>query len=607
MLNPHKIPESLKALPHWVLWRTEEREPGDGKPTKVPYDAAGKKAKANDASTWTSLDAVLASYEAGGYDGIGFEFGDRCGFVGVDLDGCRNPETGEVAEWAKKIISQLDTYAEVSPTKTGVKLFMRGKSPLPTGRKCQVNAPKMSPDKEPAIEVYDHGRYFAVTGARLRGPEEPQPRDVQLAAICKTYFVQPGPVKEIDVMDRARRYMQKVPGAVSGKGGHKDTFRAACVLVLGFGLPKHQALNVLSEWNATCDPPWSEREMWHKLVDADKQAGERNYLRFAADGDWESIEVPTYSQPQPPKHEQKVTTLFDATEAYLQRLIGGKIDLIELGIGSVDQALGGGVERGELVILAARPSHGKSAVALQIIHNWTKQQRPCVMVSEEMSAIALGKRTLQFASDTPQEYWFKSQRQLEQDIADHFADRAECLIVESCLTAEVAAERVRWAVKEKQVQCAVIDYAQLLTGKGKTRYEQVTNTSIVMRQLASELNIVVMLLCQLNSEVEKRPKGFRPILSDIKDSGQFGQDADVILFLCWPHRLNSSCDPNAYQFFLNKNRNRGICKPAVECKFLPSRQMFREQDIKERSNYTSDFDKWNDRADVGSPGEEFAS
>jgi hypothetical protein len=601
---PHKIPASLKAIPHWVLWRTEERVPSDGKPTKVPYDACGNKAKANDPSTWTNLDAVLDGYEAGSYDGIGFEFGDRCGFVGVDLDGCRNPETGEVAAWAKKVICDLDTYAEVSPTKTGVKLFLLGKSPLATGRKCQVTAPKVC-DKEPAIEVYDHGRYFAVTGARLRGPEEPQRRDAQLAAICKKYFVQPGPMKEIDVLDRAKRYMQKVPPAISGQRGHDVTFRAACVLVLGFGLPKHQALNVLAEWNTACNPPWNERELWHKLVDADKQTGDRNYLRFASESQWESIEVPTYTQPHEPKRDPKVTTLFDATEAYLQRLVAGKIDLIELGLGSVDQAIGGGVERGELVILAARPSHGKSAVALQVIHNWTKQNRPCVMVSEEMSALALGKRTLQFASETPQEYWFKSQRQLEQDIVDHFADRAPCHIVESCLTAEAAAEKVRWAVQEKQVQCAVIDYAQLLTGKGKTRYEQVTNTSIVMRQLASELNIVVMLLCQLNSEVEKRPKGFRPILSDIKDSGQFGQDADVILFLCWPHRLNSSHDPNAYQFFINKNRNRGICKPAVECKFLPSRQMFREQDIRERSNYSSEFDTWNTRADIGT-GQDFA-
>lgn len=597
MLNIEKIPDCLKSLPNWVLWRIEERKAGD-RPTKVPYSTNGSKAKADDAKTWTHLQAVLDAHQSGGYDGIGFEFGDRCGFVGVDLDGCRNPDTGEVAEWAKAIIKSLDTYAEVSPTKTGVKLFARGKSPLPTGRKCQVSQPKVC-DKEPAIEVYDHGRYFAVTGWRLQGQIEPQERQYQVNELCKKYFVQPGPVKEIDVMDRARRYLARIPGAVSGSGGHKDTFRTACILVLGFGLETHKAMRAIADWNQGCQPPWSERELWHKITDAEKQPGERNYLRFALESEWDTVVVPEHKQSIEQSSQSRVTTLLDATSLYLQRLTAGKIDLIELGLGSVDNALGGGVEKGELVILAARPSHGKSAVALQVIHNWTRQNRPCVMVSEEMSAIALGKRTLQFASDTPQEYWFKSHRELEQDVADHFADRAPCYVVESCRTAKAAAEAVRVMVKEKKVQCAVIDYAQLLTGEGKSRYEQVTNTSICMRQLASELNIVVLLLCQLGSDVEKRPKGFRPVLSDIKDSGQFGQDADVIMFLCWPHRLDSKRDANEYQFFMSKNRNRGINTPLVQCKFTPSRQMFKDQEPADKKNYEKSFDSWNDRADVG--------
>lgn len=593
-----KIPLCLKELPQWVLWKVAERKPGD-KPTKLPFEPNGQLAKAGVPSTWHAIEEVLSAYEAGGYDGIGFEFATGGGFVGVDLDGCRNPETGEAAGWAKEIVKSLNTYAEVSPTKTGIKLFLRGKSPLPKGRKCQVTAESVC-DKKPGIEIYDHSRFFAVTGWRLKGPEVPQERKTELAELCKKYFVQPGPVKEVDVLDRAKRYLARIPGAVSGDGGHFVTFRAACVLVLGFGLEPHRALRVLAEWNQTCQPPWTERELWHKVTDAEKQPGERNYLRFALESDWDSVVVPEHKQPaEKATSQSRVTTLLDATELYLQRLAAGKIDLIELGLGSVDHALGGGVEKGELVILAARPSHGKSAVALQVVHNWTKQNRPCVMVSEEMSAIALGKRTLQFASDTPQEYWFKSHRELQRDVADHFADRAPCYVVESCRTAKAAAEAVRKMVKENEVQCAVIDYAQLLTGEGKSRYEQVTNTSICMRQLASELNIVVLLLCQLGSDVEKRPKGFRPILSDIKDSGQFGQDADVIMFLCWPHRLDSKRDANEYQFFMSKNRNRGINTPLVQCKFTPSRQMFKDQEANDKKNYEPTFDKWNNRVDVG--------
>lgn len=596
MLNVEKIPQSLKALPQWVLWRVGVRAQGD-KPTKLPYDVRDCLAKADDAGTWTTFDAVLSRFEKGGYEGIGFEFSADDPFCGIDLDGCRNKETGEISEWARKVIVELDSYAEVSPSETGVKIFICGKSPFERGRKCLVSAPKVC-DKEPGIEVYDHGRYFAVTGLRLKGQTDPQERSFQLEQICKRFFVQPGPVKEVDVLDRARKYTARIPGAVSGNRGHDVTYRVACVLTLGFGLRTHEALGVMREWNVACQPPWSEGELWHKIKDADKEPGERNYLRFASPEEWDSIEVPVYAQAHKQKHEPKVTTLLEATERYLERVTSGSIDIIELGLGSVDQALCGGVERGELVILAACPSHGKSAVALQIVHNLTKQRRPCVMVSEEMSAMALGKRSLQYASEVPQEYWFKSHYELSRDVADHFADRAECLIVESCRTAEVAADKIRWAVKEKKAQCAVVDYAQLLTSQGKSRYEQVTNTSICLRQLASELGIVLIALCQLNREIERRDRGFRPKLADIKDSGQFGQDADVIMFLCWPHRLNSKNDPNEFQFFFAKNRNRGINKPIVTCRFLPARQMFQEQRVQDRQNYDPALDAWNNRADV---------
>lgn len=587
-----KIPTELTARKQWVVWRYVVKAAGTD-PTKVPFQPNGAPAKADDTSTWSTIDDVLCAHARGGYDGIGYEFSADDPYCGVDLDACRDPETGKVQEWARKVVVAMQSYAEVSPSQTGIKIFIRGKSPFEKGRQCKVSADKIG-TKEPKIEVYDWGRYFAVTGQRLAGmPDTPQERQPQLERICKQFFVAPGPVKEADVADRARRYMAKVPGAVSGQGGHNTTFRAACILVLGFGLKKHEAFQILAEWNATCQPPWSERDLWHKVSDADTQQGERNYLRFVAEEKWESTIVPTYTQP---RSDPKVTTLFEATELYLERLRSGKIDLIELGMGSVDHALGGGVEKGELVILAARPSHGKSAVALNIIHNWTKQKRPCAMVSEEMSAVALGKRSLQFATEVPQEYWFKSGRELERDIVDHFSERATCYVVESCRTSLAAADAVRKMVKEHEVQCAVIDYAQLLTGQGKSRYEQVTNTSIVMRQLASELNIVVLLLCQLNSEVEKRPK-FNPLLSDIKDSGQFGQDADVIMFLCWPHRLNDKCDPNEYQFFFKKNRNRGISSPVIQCKFLPSRQMFVERTARDCKSFEPDFDTFNERKD----------
>jgi replicative DNA helicase len=230
-----------------------------------------------------------------------------------------------------------------------------------------------------------------------------------------------------------------------------------------------------------------------------------------------------------------------------------------------------------LILLAARPSHGKSAVALQCIHEVTSHGRAAMMISEEMSALALGKRVIQYASDVPSEYWTHDAN-VQTHLADHFAGRADCLVVESCRTAEKAADEIRRGVEKHGVTFAVVDYAQLLGSKGNSRYEQITNTSITLRQVASQCKIPLLVLVQLSRAIEGRAT-FTPMMSDLKDSGQFEQDADVILFLCWPHRLDSTKDPNEYLFFVGKNRNRGIIKPAMKCRFEPGRQMFLPQGV----------------------------
>jgi archaellum biogenesis ATPase FlaH len=598
-IHQENIPQSMRELDQWVLWRYDVR--GD-KPTKLPYQIGGALARSNDPATWADFASVERAYQKGGNDGIGFVFAKDGGMCGIDLDGCWNPETSTVAPWAKEIIRSLGSYAELSPSETGVKVFVCGKNPLGGGRKIELPGEVLVAGKTPAIEMYDYGRYFAVTGWRLAGPCEVEESQAALDWIAQRYFP---PVEasadqdfrsEPAVVERARKYLARLPGAVSGSKGHHATFHAACVLLLGFGLAESDARVLLQEWNQLCQPPWSDRELEHKIRQALKQPGPRNYLRNATPARWQSISVPSYQEPAapPPKSEPKVTTLFEATTNYLDRLKAGGIELIELGLPSLDIALDGGVEKGELIVLAARPSHGKSAVALQLIHNWTQQQRICMFISEEMSAMALGKRALQFATGVKKDDWDTKTREVEQSIVEHFAGRSDCIIVESCRTADAAAEKVRWAVKERACQCVIIDYAQLLTGKGGTRYEQVTYTSITMRQLANELKIVLVLLCQLNAEIEKRPK-FKPILADIKDSGQFAQDADVILFLCWPYRLDSSRDMNEYQFFVAKNRNRGIIENVVTCRFEPKRQMFKEREAIHYPNYEKGFADFNNQ------------
>ena len=82
----------------------------------------------------------------------------------------------------------------------------------------------------------------------------------------------------LDVQERARRYLARMPGAVSGSGGDPATFHAACILVLGFNLRPEDAIGPLSEWNQSCVPLWSEGDLWYKLTSADKKEEQRGWL-----------------------------------------------------------------------------------------------------------------------------------------------------------------------------------------------------------------------------------------------------------------------------------------------------------------------------------------
>jgi putative DNA primase/helicase len=146
------IPDVLKERPQWVNWCLEERE---GKTTKIPYTPGTvRRASSTDPTTWRTFSEALTAYEAGEppYDGIGFVFSSEDPFAGVDLDDCRDPETGELEEWAAEIVQELGGYTEVSPSGTGVHVIVRGKAPN---------------KKRGRVEAYSSQRYFAVTGQVL--------------------------------------------------------------------------------------------------------------------------------------------------------------------------------------------------------------------------------------------------------------------------------------------------------------------------------------------------------------------------------------------------------------------------------------------------------
>ncbi len=159
-VKPEGISAELTEEKRWVCWRfvwKQEKKRWD----KVPIDPkTGKLASSTDPETWGPFSATLERYTRYSkspianhkLDGIGFVLGD--GWAGVDLDDCRDPATRELEAWAKEMLTDLHSYSEVSPTRTGVKVFLRGRVPPGGNRKGNV-------------EMYDSGRYFTVTGHKV--------------------------------------------------------------------------------------------------------------------------------------------------------------------------------------------------------------------------------------------------------------------------------------------------------------------------------------------------------------------------------------------------------------------------------------------------------
>lgn len=168
------IPNRLTVRDNWVCWQYEHR---DGTPTKIPIDpVTGTYASVSAPTTWVGFDAAYQYYRETPVDGIGIMFTAADSFVGIDLDDCRDPDSGTLTEWAKDVITRLDSYTEVSPSGTGVHLIAAGD--LPPGKK-----------RNDHIECYDMDRYFTVTGHHLSlTPRRVNDRTKAITAIHEAYI-----------------------------------------------------------------------------------------------------------------------------------------------------------------------------------------------------------------------------------------------------------------------------------------------------------------------------------------------------------------------------------------------------------------------------------
>ncbi|MCI0680289.1 replicative DNA helicase [bacterium] len=265
---------------------------------------------------------------------------------------------------------------------------------------------------------------------------------------------------------------------------------------------------------------------------------------------------------------QKFVSLRSTLDEAWERL--DKLSKAEAGIRGVPTGFPGlddrlaGLQKSDLIILAARPSMGKTALALDIARlTATKHQTPVGIFSLEMSSQQLVDRMI--AGEAHVDAWKLRTGKLAHDdeysrVRDSLDTLARAPIFiddqpgNSILKMRSMARRMK---TEHGLGLIIIDYLQLMTSPGNFRdslVQQVTEISRSLKALARELDVPVLALSQLSRAVESR--GGKPRLSDLRDSGSIEQDADVVMFIHRDDKYNESSEkPNIAEILIEKHRN----------------------------------------------------
>ncbi len=229
-------------------------------------------------------------------------------------------------------------------------------------------------------------------------------------------------------------------------------------------------------------------------------------------------------------------------------------------------AITNGLQNSDLILLAARPSVGKTSFAMNIMTNIaTKAKKSCAVFSLEMSKAQLAQRALCSLSKVPMKKALDGKMQAdewkrifagERQLAD-----AKIFIDDSKITpATLVSKCRRLKAKAGGLDVIMIDYLQLMEsekGAKEGRQNEVSAISRKLKLAAKELDVPIIVLSQLSRDIEKR-EGHRPQLSDLRDSGAIEQDADIVLFLHNPEKYNdlpTQDEPGVVELIIAKHRN----------------------------------------------------
>jgi replicative DNA helicase len=304
-----------------------------------------------------------------------------------------------------------------------------------------------------------------------------------------------------------------------------------------------------------------------KLINA---SGEINNLAFKEEGDTEDIldqaeqKLFNISQKHLKQNFISIGSILHSTFERIDELHRDKGQLRGVSTGYVDlDSLLGGLQKSDLVILAARPSMGKTSLALDIMrHVAVNLKKPVGIFSLEMSKDQLVDRLLSSQSDV--NLWKIRTGHLNEEDFEKIG-QAMGELSESPVYIDDAAgsnimeirTKARRLQAEHGVSLIVVDYLQLMEGRSQeNRVQEVSEISRALKLLARELNVPVLALSQLSRGVENRPDKV-PQLADLRESGSIEQDADVVMFIYREemYKGKDSKRPHIAEIHIKKHRN----------------------------------------------------
>lgn len=621
------IPQQLKDLPNWNLWKVEKLPKPDknGKETtKVPYQTNGFKASADKPSTWTTFDAVVKAWNNGdsNYDGIGFQFGNSP-YCGYDQDHCI--VDGVLTPLAQDIILKLDSYTELSQSGTGIHIIVEAKK---LGKRCK--------NPKTGQEIYDEGRGFWITGVRIgSAPATIEARQDELNNVYNEIFpkveeaprVAPNPslltLNASEIVEKAEnatngsRFKQLYSGDLSGNGNDHSSADLALCNMLAFYTRDFYTIDDIFRSSGLYREKWDRKDYKSDTINEAISNCTATYdSSYNSTRKADTATASAKPDQTKPKTQINYSTAADFLKnGFMQELDQNKTERkVITGFPSLDKELGGHLYSG-LYCIGAISSLGKTTFIAQIADHIASQGIDVLFFSLEMGKCEMICRSLTrdlFLSDTTANrninmghiiYGQISQEKLSP-VVEAYQNKVggNLYLIEGNFDVDVFTVK---KIVEEHIEATgnkpvvIIDYLQVLRPVEKNMTDKsATDTNVIeLKRLSRDKHIPVIAISSFNRSSYSTPVSYE----SFKESGGIEFTSDCVMGLelavvseldqgqakavANKERINQAknADARDLKLIILKNR-RGKAWASIPFKYYSQHYYFTEMESREHSS-----------------------